>query len=93
MRKYDKKLQEVEVLTHIKCNNCGKTDKLLEKEEPVDMIRDMFVTSHYHNFNIVFNYGSKFDTEQWSFDLCEDCIEEITNNFKIPIDKNNRGLL
>lgn len=30
---------------------------------------------------ISFGYGSKFDLETWSMDLCDDCIETITKDF------------
>ena len=29
------------------------------------------------HINISFGYGSKFDTEAWQLNLCDDCLEEF----------------
>lgn len=36
----------------------------------------------YSEFNVMFGYGSKHDWDTWSFDLCDDCLENIIKNFK-----------
>ena len=33
-------------------------------------------------------YGSCFDGENHSFDLCDECYSEIIKNFKIPVEKH-----
>ena len=59
--------------TSIVCNRCGMS---FNRE-------DDFATNLIHEFNIKFGYGSKHDLEEWDFDLCEVCIEELTDSFKI----------
>lgn len=61
------------ITTSIICNCCGKTVKSDENG---------FNFSDITDIEIVFQYGSKFDTESWEFDLCDDCIEKITGTFK-----------
>jgi hypothetical protein len=36
---------------------------------------------------IDFDYGSKFDMQHWVFDLCDDCVQEVVQDFKIPVEK------
>lgn len=36
---------------------------------------------------IEFGYGSRFDLETWSIDLCDDCIEEVVKPFEENIHK------
>jgi hypothetical protein len=64
------------------CNRCGAeaTPNLLLSGEEVEAI---------HQFRVSFGYDSKYDGELWKFDLCEDCIEEIVNTFKVPVEKND----
>jgi hypothetical protein len=38
--------------------------------------------------SLYFGYGSSFDMQKWSFDLCDDCVSEIVNSFVIPVEKN-----
>ena len=66
-------LVEKERTTSIVCNKCGMSFDC----------KDDFATNLIHNFNIKFGYGSEHDFEEWSFDLCEKCIDELTNSFKI----------
>lgn len=32
-------------------------------------------------FDVSFGYGSKYDGQNWSFELCEDCMENIIKTF------------
>ena len=59
-------------VTEIICNKCGKII-------PVDLGA---LQVRPENFSIVWGYGSKNDFETWEFDLCEDCILELTASFK-----------
>lgn len=70
-------LKEQDIIIEITCNNCGATAVLDEWIELNKM----------HSFKIDFEYGSKFDCEMWDFDLCDDCLEKIVNNFKIKPEK------
>jgi hypothetical protein len=36
-----------------------------------------------HSFKTEFGYASEYDGQVWKFDLCEDCIIELVNGFKI----------
>lgn len=84
LKKYNKKLKKVEVLHQIKCNMCEKSDIYSEEKEAIDAMRNAFIDSHYHSFDIKFGYGSQYDLETWSFDLCENCLEKVANSFLIP---------
>ena len=65
--------------TSIVCNRCGMSFDC----------DDYFENNLIHNFNIEFGYGSKHDLEGWNFDLCEACIEELTESFKINVAKSD----
>jgi hypothetical protein len=66
-----------EKVTAITCNCCGKT----ETGEHIDY--DSTITS----VDISFGYGSRFDTDTWKMDLCDDCLEKWVSTFKHPIEK------
>ena len=34
--------------------------------------------------NLSFGYGSRFDTDTWGIDLCDDCIEDFVTTLKYP---------
>ena len=55
------------------CNRCGK----------LEQNADSFTENGFHNFGVNFGYGSKYDTDQWEFDLCEDCLFEVVKDFKV----------
>lgn len=59
------------------CNKCGK-EFSNTKDRP-------YLKNLVHNFILTFRYGSKHDLDQWDFCLCENCIEEFTNSFKVPV--------
>ena len=70
MTKYEKRKKiEYEKIPVLRiCDFCGK------KERPSGLgIDDTAITE----FHIVFGYGSKFDTEIWNFDICDDCAERL----------------
>lgn len=37
---------------------------------------------------IYFGYGSDYDMERWTFDICDKCIKEFTDSFNTPVDKH-----
>lgn len=71
MKEYKEIEEIIEVEIRRTCNKCGKY-----VEEDLDTITPLCFT---------FEYGSNHDFEQWSFDLCDECLEEIVREFKIPI--------
>jgi hypothetical protein len=56
-----------------KCNKCGKKYEI--------------GSGQIHQFQKGFGYGSEFDLELWEFVLCDNCMENIINQFVIPIKK------
>ena len=63
--------------TSIVCNRCGMSFDC----------DDDFENNLIHNFDIEFGYGSEHDFEEWTFDLCEACIDELAESFKIKVAK------
>lgn len=59
----------------ITCNRCGH-DTTFDPES------HNFEQDKYHEFYCHFGYGSSYDMEQWTFDLCEDCLVDIVKTFK-----------
>lgn len=57
------------------CNRCGKRNEIIQ-DKHYDWEDDI------KNFSIGFGYESKFDGENWRFDLCEDCLVSIIKEFK-----------
>lgn len=76
MRTYKSANRIFNVLDTIMCNKCGKT--YLTNE-----LKEEWVLQHMHSFKTDFGYGTGYDGQTWKFDLCEDCIIELVNNFKI----------
>ena len=72
MKKYNKNGQ----LEAVICNNCGK--KLVVDK---GIIREGAVT-----FDHAWDYFSEKDGQVHHFDLCEECYDAITAEFKIPVD-------
>lgn len=56
------------------CNNC-------KKQIPVDQ---GIVKEGYFSGETIFGYFSHKDGQKHSFDLCEDCYDEIVAGFQIP---------
>ena len=69
--------------TKITCNRCGQIYDL-EKDELEEWQADFM-----RQFTIRFGYTSAHDTEDWHFDLCEECLEEIIKEFKIAPEITN----
>ena len=60
------------------CNMCG--------EKPNQKKGFSFESDRFKNFTLSFGYGSKYDTETWSFGLCEDCLVKVISKFKYAPD-------
>ena len=75
MRKYEEeeKTYIVEELKEVICNKCGNSIDFINHEE------------HVHN-SVTFGYFSKHfgDMEEVEFDLCEKCLYDFVNTFKVP---------
>jgi len=60
----------VEEITAIMCDKCAN-------------FTDLDYANSVQHIEISFGYGSRYDGETLSFDLCEDCLMEFVNKFKI----------
>jgi len=80
MKIYESKEEKVvkNIVTSTICNCCGKSE---------NATKDGFDFSDITPIDISFQYGSKYDTEIWEFDLCDECVEQITSTFKFVPDK------
>lgn len=65
-----------EKLTEICCNKCGRATKF-EDDSDTD-----YSINEYQTINVGFGYGSRFDMQSWSFELCEDCLVDLLKTFK-----------
>ena len=79
MRSYEKDEEIVvnQKLTSISCNKCGTNSSYAMNGE---QLHDM---EEFQEFNTSFGYGSRYDMERWSFDLCDDCLTELIKSFRI----------
>ena len=73
MIKYKTVIKREKVIDKVSCNRCGK--QIIDTNSSHDFLH---IDKHW-------GYESKKDFEQHTFDLCEDCYDEIIKNFKIPI--------
>lgn len=83
MREYKEKSITNKVNTKVVCNGCGMTFDL----EKNDMEEWQFTCMH--PFQVYFGYSERNYPHKWEFDLCEDCIEKIVSQFKVPVTKTN----
>ena len=63
-------------LESVHCNWCGK--RL--------MVKDGIMREGGARFEIAWDYFSEKDGERHSFDLCEECYDELVNQFRIPVE-------
>lgn len=68
------------VISTVTCNNCGK------HLEISDLDPEAFFPSIMHSFEFEGGYGSEFDYERITFDLCDDCLIKIFSKFEIPVE-------
>lgn len=64
--------------TQVGCNKCGITTQLSDEDE----INNEWSRDEFQEFNCSFGYGSRYDSQRWSFDLCDDCLTELIKTFK-----------
>lgn len=65
-------------LVEITCNKCGKTEDVSNDEHG-------WGAEPFREIDFVYGYGSVlYDFSGVRFDLCEHCVEEYVNTFKVP---------
>lgn len=79
MRKY--KEESKKELQEMQCNKCGRKIE----------VRNGIVYEGSFSVDYGWGYFSKKDGENHSFDLCEECYEELIKTFTIPIYKEERN--
>ncbi len=75
MRKYEDGQERK--LIHAVCNRCGRSLK----------VEDGYLREGCFSAETVFGYFSRKDGTIHSFDLCEDCYDEIVAQFKVPVEE------
>lgn len=76
MRQYKEQIVNNREVDKIFCNKCGKEIKMengILKEEILEVEKR-------------WGYFSKKDNEIHSFDLCEECYDQLISQFKIPVE-------
>lgn len=76
----EKTIEKKEVVTEtiieeVVCNKCGKGSGKLEDEYD-------YASNAFQSFSTYFGYGSRYDNETWSFDLCDGCLTDLVKTFK-----------
>lgn len=74
--------KEIVVNESIRCNKCGKEKERDFHSEYFEDYEEGIWDTEFQTFSFGFGYGSRYDTEQWSFDLCDDCLTEIVKTFQ-----------
>ena len=64
-------------LIRVICNKCGRALK----------VEEGYLKEGCFSANAVFGYFSRRDGVTHSFDLCEDCYEEMTSQFAVPVEE------
>lgn len=77
MRQYRVQTEETKTLEKIICNKCGKEIRI-EKGVPQE---------DYLEVSKRWGYHSRKDNEVECFDICEDCYDEFTGQFRINIER------
>ena len=75
MRKYEDGQERK--LMHAVCNRCGRSLK----------VEDGYLREGCISVEEAFGYFSRKDGTVHSFDLCEDCYDEIVAQFKVPVEE------
>lgn len=82
MRKYEDGQERK--LIHAVCNRCGRNLK----------VEDGYLREGCFSAEAAFGYFSRKDGIIHSFDLCEDCYDEIVAQFKVQVEeRKNTELL
>lgn len=66
--------RDIVVSESVVCNKCGKES--IKKED------DHWFGEDFQHIHLSFGYGSSFESERWSFDLCDGCLIDIVRTFK-----------
>lgn len=74
MKQYETKEIEVQEVTKIICNKCGKEVVVTNGCLSEDMLQ----------VEKKWNYPSRKDNEMHRFDLCEECYDSFVKTFLIP---------
>lgn len=92
MREYTEvKKVEVELerrLSTVTCNKCGVSEDRSDGNCNSEY-GDYYDTGYddtFASFETNFGYGSRYDNEHWSFDLCEECLTELVKTFVVVPD-------
>jgi hypothetical protein len=73
----EEKVTEIkEKITKVTCNKCGKEEHL--EEDETYLVHDLT------SIRLNFGYGSSYDMDKWSFELCDSCIEDFISTLKYP---------
>jgi hypothetical protein len=83
MRTYTYINKPLKVIKEISCNKCGYKVDLDKLPEDGWIYQEIF-----QNIVIKFGYGSGHDGEEWNFDLCESCLDELKKSFKIKLEED-----
>lgn len=68
------------VISTVTCNYCGK------HLEISDLDPEPYLPATFQSFEFEGGYGSEFDYERISFDLCDDCLSRLFEKFLIPVE-------
>lgn len=74
MRTLKKVIKEENIRDKVYCNRCGREIGIILPEH----------MGNYLSVDKRWGYGSCYDGEYHSFDLCDKCYGEIIKDFKIP---------
>ena len=75
MRQYRTEKKEINELDKIICNKCGRV---------IEVVRGV-AREEYLAVDKRWGYFSNKDNQEDSFDLCEDCYDELVASFKIKL--------
>lgn len=75
MRQYRTEIKEIKEIDKIICNKCGKEIKVVR-----GVAQEEFLSVEKR-----WGYFSNKDNREDTFDLCEDCYDELVASFKIRL--------
>ncbi len=77
MRQYEVKetINQTNVVNKLVCNKCGKEVHVINGIPEQELCQ----------VDMQWGYFSNKDGEKHSFDLCEECYDELVKSFKIPV--------
>ncbi|MGN0332633.1 MAG: hypothetical protein ACI4D9_06375 [Lachnospiraceae bacterium] len=75
MRQYKETIKETKEVDKIICNRCKKVIPVIAGAPAEDVLQ----------VEKLWGYFSKKDNRRDCFDLCEECYDELTESFQIPV--------